>query len=427
MTRIKRYSATVGFFGPPKTNPSTSSTNPSKGPTDSAPAVKFDKEKWVAGLSEEQKTLLKLEIETLHESWLAVLKDEITTKSFLDLKKFLKSEAEAGKKIFPPSEDVYSCTVKAVILGQDPYHNLNQAHGLCFSVRPPTPAPPSLQNIYKALKKEYPSFEPPPNKGGLLTPWADRGVLLLNTCLTVRAHEANSHSGKGWEKFTQKVIDLVCQKRTHGVVFLAWGSPAQKRCAGINGSKHYVLKSVHPSPLSAHKGFANEWLKERYGDDGVIDWNLNLAPEDAGRLRKRKARTEVSDSSDSSDSSSSSESDSSDSEPTPKKQTVVKSKAKANTVQRSPSRSSSPEEDQTTTPSTSGPQVGDTKAEDAFTSFYLRQMTTEFAEDLDKIRSAGDFNDKSLGLLIGALKQGRECFDRHDRLAVGKAIIAASQ
>jgi uracil-DNA glycosylase len=148
-------------------------------------------------------------------------------------------------------------TVKAVILGQDPYHNHNQAHGLCFSVRPPTPAPPSLQNIYKALKKEYPSFEPPPNKGGLLTPWADRGVLLLNTCLTVRAHEANSHSGKGWEKFTQKVIDLVCQKRTNGVVFLAWGSPAQKRCAGINSSKHCVLKSVHPSPLSAHKGFVS--------------------------------------------------------------------------------------------------------------------------------------------------------------------------
>ncbi|KAI5196537.1 hypothetical protein AUEXF2481DRAFT_8746 [Aureobasidium subglaciale EXF-2481] len=143
------------------------------------------------------------------------------------------------------------------------------------------------------------------------------------------------------------------------------------------------------------------------------------------RLRKRKARTDVSDSSDSSDSSSSSESESSDSEPTPQKKSVVKTKAKpkTKTVQRSPSRSSSPEEDQTP----SGPQVADAEAEDAFTSFYLRQMTTEFAEDLDKIRSAGDFNDKSLGLLIGALKQGRECFDRHDRLAVGKAIVAANQ
>ncbi|CAD0039607.1 MAG: Uncharacterized protein AUREO_007750 [Aureobasidium pullulans] len=143
------------------------------------------------------------------------------------------------------------------------------------------------------------------------------------------------------------------------------------------------------------------------------------------RLRKRKARTEVSDSSDSSDSSSSSESESSDSEPEPKKKAVVKTKAKAKVVQRSPSRSSSPEEDQTIAPS--GPQVGESEAEDAFTSFYLRQMTTEFAEDLDKIRSAGDFNDKSLGLLISALKQGRECFDRHDRLAVGKAIVAANQ
>ncbi|THX11387.1 hypothetical protein D6D13_04926 [Aureobasidium pullulans] len=138
------------------------------------------------------------------------------------------------------------------------------------------------------------------------------------------------------------------------------------------------------------------------------------------RLRKRKARTE-----DSSDSSSSSESESSDSEPEPKKKTVVKTKAKAKVVQRSPSRSSSPEEDQTIAPS--GLQVAESEAEDAFTSFYLRQMTTEFAEDLDKIRSAGDFNDKSLGLLISALKQGRECFDRHDRLAVGKAIVAANQ
>ena len=148
-------------------------------------------------------------------------------------------------------------TVKAVILGQDPYHNHNQAHGLCFSVRPPTPAPPSLKNIYKALKNDYPNFEAPPKNGGLLTPWADRGVLLLNTCLTVRAHEANSHAGKGWERFTQKVIDLVAQKRTGGVVFLAWGSPAQKRCTGVNGTKHLVLKSVHPSPLSAARGWVS--------------------------------------------------------------------------------------------------------------------------------------------------------------------------
>lgn len=177
-----------------------------------------------------------------------------------------------------------------MILGQDPYHNVHQAHGLCFSVRPPTPAPPSLKNIYTALKTDYPDFHPPPRNGGLLTPWADRGVLLLNTCLTVRAHEANSHAGKGWEVFTQRVIDVVAKKRTKGVVFLAWGSPAQKRCAKIAGARHLVLKSVHPSPLSAHKGFlncghfraANEWLESRYGADGAIDWGLDVEPEEAG-------------------------------------------------------------------------------------------------------------------------------------------------
>ena len=178
-----------------------------------------------------------------------------------------------------------------MILGQDPYHNVNQAHGLCFSVRPPTPAPPSLANIYKLLQKEYPeTFHPPPKKGGLLTPWADRGVLLLNTCLTVRAHEANSHSKKGWEKFTQKCIDIVARQRTRGVVFLAWGSPAQQRVAKVDKQRHCILASVHPSPLSAMKGFfdcghfrkTNEWLKERYGDEGVIDWNLDVKPEVAG-------------------------------------------------------------------------------------------------------------------------------------------------
>lgn len=148
-------------------------------------------------------------------------------------------------------------TVKAVIVGQDPYHNVNQAHGLCFSIRPPTPAPPSLKNIYTALKKDYPSFNPPPKQGGLLTPWADRGVLLLNTCLTVRAHEANSHAGKGWEKFTQKVIDTVAKVRTRGVVFLAWGKSAATRVSKINKQKHCVLHSVHPSPLSASHGFVS--------------------------------------------------------------------------------------------------------------------------------------------------------------------------
>ncbi|MCJ1473344.1 uracil DNA glycosylase [Lambiella insularis] len=261
------------------------------------PAIKFDKDKWLAKLTDEQKELLKLEIETLHESWLAHLKDDVTTEKFLNLKRFLKKEQEAGKQIFPPLEDVYSWsrhtpldTVKAVILGQDPYHNLNQAHGLCFSVRPPTPAPPSLKNMYIAIKKDYPSFVAPPRNGGLLTPWADRGVLMLNTCLTVQAHQANSHANKGWEEFTQKVIDTVAKVRTKGVVFLAWGAPAKKRVKFINRSKHHVLESVHPSPLSASQGFfdcghfkkTNVWLKEKYGDDGEIDWNLDVPAVDAG-------------------------------------------------------------------------------------------------------------------------------------------------
>ncbi|KAI7487801.1 uracil-DNA glycosylase [Hortaea werneckii] len=301
----KANGAITSFFSQPKPNPPTSSTNPAVPHTggDAAPGaeatqpVKFDKEAWVAKLTPEQKELLKLEIETLHESWLGALKEEVVSKEFLDLKRFLKRELETGKKVFPPSDDIYSWSrhtplhnVKAVIVGQDPYHNLNQAHGLCFSVRPPTPAPPSLKNMYTALKKDYPEFKAPPKNGGLLTPWADRGVLMLNACLTVRAHEANSHSNKGWEGFTQKVIDVVAKKRTRGVVFLAWGNPAQKRCTRINGQKHLVLKSVHPSPLSASRGFfdcghfkkANEWLKQRYGEEGMIDWNLDVSPEDAG-------------------------------------------------------------------------------------------------------------------------------------------------
>ncbi|KAG6288585.1 hypothetical protein E4U46_003153 [Claviceps purpurea] len=273
----------ASFFGAVPKPASAGNTAPG------SPAVKFDKKKWEGGLTAEQKKLLQLEIDTLDQSWLAHLKDEITSKEFLDLKRFLDKETSAGKKWFPPKEDVYSWSrhtpfhnVKVVIVGQDPYHNDNQAHGLAFSVRPPTPAPPSLKNMYIALKKDYPAFESPPNRGGLLTPWADRGVLMLNTCLTVRAHEANSHANRGWERFTQKVIDIVAQKRTQGVVFIAWGTPAGKRVQKIDRQKHLILQSVHPSPLSASRGFfdcghfkaANAWLIKRYGQDGEIDWAL---------------------------------------------------------------------------------------------------------------------------------------------------------
>ncbi|KAK3394235.1 uracil-DNA glycosylase-like protein [Podospora didyma] len=295
--KAKQNGSIMSFFGPPKVTPAAGGPKTAAGGSNGggsavadAPAVKFDKEKWVASLTAEQRELLQLEITTLHDSWLARLKDEITTPEFLGLKKFLDRETAAGKKWFPPKEDVYSWsrhtpfnTVKVVIVGQDPYHNVNQAHGLAFSVRAPTPAPPSLKNMYTCLKNDYPSFVPPPNRGGLLTPWADRGVLMLNTCLTVRAHEANSHSNRGWERFTQRVIDLVAAKRTRGVVFMAWGTPAGKRVQKVDTKRHLVLKAVHPSPLSASRGYmtcqhyklANEWLAERYGEEtGPIDWAL---------------------------------------------------------------------------------------------------------------------------------------------------------
>ena len=325
----KVNSSITSFFGPPKTvSSSTKVTGTSLEKTSSPPAASpFDKQAWVEKLTPEQKELLTLEIETLHESWLRELKDEIKKPEFLNLKRFLKEEHEKGKKIFPPAEDVYSWyvrqaiflptqafsrisstyvqllitnrsrhtplnTVKVVILGQDPYHNLNQAHGLCFSVRPPTTAPPSLKNIFKAIQNDYPTFTAPPKNGGLLTPWADRGVLLLNTCLTVQAHEANSHANRGWERFTQKVIDIVAEKRRKGVVFMAWGGPAGKRVTGMGkfGQRHTVLKAVHPSPLSANRGWfdcghfkkANAWLEERYGVEGKVDWDLNVDPVEAG-------------------------------------------------------------------------------------------------------------------------------------------------
>lgn len=284
----KTDSSITSFFGQPKITPAASHGTISS--DSSSAASKFDKEKWIATLSEEQKRLLKLEIETLDPSWLSYLKDEITQPSFLELKRFLEKEVKAGQKIFPPMNEVYSWsrhtplnTVKVVIIGQDPYIRDNQAHGLSFSVRPPITAPPSLKNMYIALAKDYPNFKPPPNNGGLLTPWAEQGVLMLNTCLTVRAGVSNSHANKGWEQFTQKVIDVVAKTRTRGVVFLAWGSPAQKRCAKVSGAKHLVLRSVHPSPLSAAKGFfdcghfkkTNEFLAQKYGKEGIIDWNLD--------------------------------------------------------------------------------------------------------------------------------------------------------
>ncbi|KAI1500287.1 uracil-DNA glycosylase-like protein [Biscogniauxia marginata] len=298
----------TSFFGPPKTRtndngPSSSPTAAAAGAVDDAGAATWDKAKWVASLTPETRRNLALEIQTLHPSWLQHLRDEITSPEFIALKKFLESEVKSGKTVFPPRDDIYSwsrhtpfSTVKCVIIGQDPYHNVNQAHGLCFSVRPPTPAPPSLKNMYIALRKDYPSFRPPPKNGGLLTPWAERGVLMLNTCLTVRAHDANSHAGRGWERFTQRVIDLVAQKRRGGVVFLAWGKPAAQRVVKVDTKRHLVLRSAHPSPLSASRGFydcghfrlANEWLVARHGPHAEIDWSL-----EPGTTTKTKAEPAV--------------------------------------------------------------------------------------------------------------------------------------
>ncbi|KAF8250735.1 uracil-DNA glycosylase [Wilcoxina mikolae CBS 423.85] len=275
---VKKARSITSFFTP-KPSPAGSSST--------APPSRFDKAAWISSLTPEQKKLLALEIETMHESWLAALKDELVSDGFLSLKRFLANEKGT---VYPPRNEIYSwsryCplnTVKVVVLGQDPYHNHNQAHGLSFSVKPPVYAPPSLVNVYKCLQNDYPSFTPPPNKGGNLVPWAERGVLMLNAALTVRAGDPGSHSGRGWERLTGKVIEVVAQRRKSGVVFMAWGAHADKRVIGVDRKRHLVLKSVHPSPRSAMKGFldcghfkkANEWLALRYGDNGPIDWSLH--------------------------------------------------------------------------------------------------------------------------------------------------------
>lgn len=166
-------------------------------------------------------------------------------------------------------------------------------------MRPPTTTPPSLRNIFIGLKKDYPDFVVPAKNAGYLVPWADRGVLMLNTCLTVRAHEPNSHANRGWERFTQKVIDLVAARRTRGVVFMAWGTPAGKRVLKVDQKRHLVLKSVHPSPLSAMRGFfdcghfrkGNDWLATRYGAGSEIDWDLT--PKKATAAADVKAETKA--------------------------------------------------------------------------------------------------------------------------------------
>lgn len=208
----------------------------------------------------------------IEPSWKKILENEFEQNYFKSLVEFVKHEY-SSKEIFPPAKDIFNAfnlcpfnEVKVVIIGQDPYHGPGQAHGLCFSVRSGISFPPSLRNIFKEINSD---LGVPVPQSGDLTRWALQGVLLLNATLTVQAHQAGSHQKKGWEKFTDAVIKVVSEQNTH-VVFLLWGAYAQQKGQVIDQSKHLVLESVHPSPLSASRGFfgnhhfsrANSYLVE---------------------------------------------------------------------------------------------------------------------------------------------------------------------
>lgn len=219
----------------------------------------------------------------MHESWLAVLGDELEQPYMQELRAFLRSELEAGRRFFPPADRVFNALhltpfddVRVVLLGQDPYHGPGQAMGLCFSVPAGVPQPPSLRNIFDELVRD--AGVPRPSSGDL-TPWAERGVLLLNAVLTVAPGQAASHAGKGWERFTDRAIRELSERRD-GLVFLLWGRYAQQKGAIVDGSRHHVLTAAHPSPLSAANGFlgcchfskANALLES--GGREPIDWRL---------------------------------------------------------------------------------------------------------------------------------------------------------
>ena len=218
----------------------------------------------------------------ISNDWLEALKPEFAKPYYRELYKFVDSEYRKGV-VYPPSDDIFNAfnftplkDVKVLILGQDPYHGENQAHGLAFSVQKGVKIPPSLLNIYKELHEDLDCYIP---NNGYLIPWADQGVLLLNTALTVRAHEANSHQNIGWEIFTDNIIKLL-NTREEPVIFVLWGGNARRKKSLIDTSRHYVLESAHPSPLSAYRGFfgckhfskINEIL-QGLGKD-PIDWQI---------------------------------------------------------------------------------------------------------------------------------------------------------
>jgi len=219
----------------------------------------------------------------LESSWKAHVADYLLSPPMRALSAFLQQRKKMGVQIFPPAQHIFAAfdatpltQVKVVILGQDPYHGFGQAHGLCFSVQPSVPVPPSLLNIYKEIKDDL-GISPPDH--GCLLPWAKQGVLLLNSVLTVERGKAGSHQNKGWEGFTDHVVDVLNQQREN-LVFLLWGSYAKKKGKAIDFRRHRVFRSAHPSPLSAHGGFfgcrhfsrTNEWLQSQ----GMtpIDWRL---------------------------------------------------------------------------------------------------------------------------------------------------------
>jgi uracil-DNA glycosylase len=219
----------------------------------------------------------------LHSSWQAALGDELEKPYMQALRNFLKEEKAAGKIIYPPGPLIFNAfnhtafdQVKVVIIGQDPYHGPDQAHGLSFSVPNGIHLPPSLQNIFKEISAD---LNIQMSRNGDLTKWADQGVLLLNATLTVEQSKAGAHQGKGWERFTDAAIAALNQHR-EGLVFVLWGSYAQKKGDMIDANRHLVLKSVHPSPLSAHRGFfgnhqfstINQYLTQH--GQPPIDWQL---------------------------------------------------------------------------------------------------------------------------------------------------------
>lgn len=220
----------------------------------------------------------------LEPSWLAVLSHEFEQGYMQHLREFLRAEKAARKVIYPRGQDIFAALnlcpfdqVKVVIIGQDPYHGPGQAHGLCFSVLPGVAQPPSLVNIFQEIESDVGDGRRMPRDRGCLDAWARQGVLLLNAVLTVEQSRAASHQGKGWEQFTDRIVTELNQQRD-GLVFMLWGSYAQKKGAIVNRERHCVLEAPHPSPLSAHRGFfgchhfsrANAWLTGR--GERPIDW-----------------------------------------------------------------------------------------------------------------------------------------------------------